>query len=418
MNFRSFLLLLALRTADAFVPGTGRDVRRSSCLSVVASRPVSSPASSQRKKRRLRKVQQLERQYNRPTSKGLTRQEEVDCSLAIRTFRAALQVREQLTAASGNNQEPSTKQWAQACGVSTKELRRLLEQGQAARTAVVDANVGLVVDFAKRQSHALGHVMNGGIGTILTLQDMIQEGNLGLMEAAERFDPAKGFRFSTYATWWVRQRILRAISDSSRTIRLPAHVHGTLQKMYKAKVDLKRELGRDATTEELSRYLDVPAEKLNLYAASSRNVLSLERPLHSASFKDDERTLGDTLASDAPTPEEDVQADYLRRDIRALIDTALEDTERQVIVCRFGLEDGKPLTLQETAHSLGLTRDQVRLTEARALNKLRQPQRKHKLKEYVHGESPTTTSTVSGAIPEQKAPARTKKGGDSRLWFF
>jgi len=279
-----------------------------------------------------------------------------------------------------------------------------MSEGQEAREKLVSANVGFVTSIGKRHYYALKHATEagGGVGTILTLQDMVQEGNLGLMQAAERFEPEKGVRFSTYATWWVRQRILRSISDSSRIIRLPAHVHTKLQKIHKSRAELKSRLGRDPTDEELAQYLEMSVIKLQKYTHSSRNVVSLELPLRTASFKDDRRTLGDTLASDAPTPEEDAEADYLRRDIRHVMDTELVERERDVILHRFGLEGGEPRTVDETAQLLGISRDRVRLVEARALNKLRHPQCNYRLKEYVHGDEAV------------HSPA----SASDRIWFF
>lgn len=186
--------------------------------------------------------------------------------------------------------------------------------------------------------------------------------------------------------------------------------------MNKAKWQIKKELGREPTTPELANRLDVSEEKLRMYTDSSRNVLSLENPLRSASSKEDTRTLGDVLASDAPTPEEDAEADYLRRDIRAVMDTALVASEREVIVARFGLDDGKPLSVEETARLLGTTRDRVRVVEARALNKLRHPHRNYRLKEYVCSEQLRELSCRNlgknadeGHRPQQAA---------DRTWFF
>ena len=369
-------------------------------------------------------VQQLEpprRDSNTPRSKaGLSRHEEIEYSYKIRTFRAAVRLRDQLAAEGGPIDEAT---WAQACGCSIMNLRRVLHEGQEARAALVGANVGLVTSIAKRHYYSLKQAMDGGVGTILTLQDMVQEGNLGLMEAAERYEPERGFRFSTYATWWVRQRILRSISDSSRTIRLPAHVHSMLQKMRKAKRDIKTELGREPTANELASHLDVSEEKLQLYEDSSRNVLSLERPLRTGgTLKDDSRTLGDIVASDAPTPEEDAEADYLRRDIRAVMDTALADKEREVIVKRFGLDNGRPRTVKETAELLDISRDRVRLVEARALNKLRHPQRNYKLKEYI-GEATRDYGGISssrepaGAFSDREDQEKGNPKSD-RIWFF
>lgn len=356
-------------------------------------------------------------------SSGLTREEEFLYAFRIQTFRAAMKLREEMVKNNDNvyefhDRSPTEANWAEACGVSVENLRKLLEEGQAAREAVVAANIGLVTSIAKRHYAALksSTAESGGVGTILTIQDMVQEGTLGLMEAVERYKPEKGFRFSTYATWWIRQRIARSILDSSRTIRLPAHVHAMLQKMRKAKAEFKEQTGREPTTPELAHRLDVPVKKIQLYAESSRNVLSLEKPVKSASFKDDSRTLGDTLASEGPTPEEDVEADYLRRDIRAVMDTALAAAEREVIVNRYGLEDGNPRSVAETADSLGLTVDRVRLVEARALNKLRHPQRNYKLKEYINREeviSPKPKNRSNRSSPKSSEPQ-----DQNRIWFF
>lgn len=381
-------------------------------------------------------------------NKLLTFQQEMDYCFRIRTYRAATQLRDQLVhrdLETGIYVHPSEADWAAACGCTIQNLRRLVEEGQQARAALVAANAGLVVQQAQRHHAGLKYATEagGGVGTILTLQDMIQEGNLGLMEAAERFQPEKGFRFSTYATYWVRQRILRSVTDSSRTIRLPVHVHDMLQRMRKAKLEYKSLTGNASPSlAELAHYMEVPEHKLRQYTASSRNVVSLERPVDAtkASTEDDRRTLGDTLASDAPTPEEDAVQDSLRREIRAVLDAELAHAERQVLTCRFGLNNvEQPLTVSETAAKLGLSRDRVRLYEARALNKLRHPQRNYRLKEYIAHNSAAAAadlaheeeqelSDYSSALEETFAnsPSETTStaSADSgpprpdRLWFF
>merc|ERR1712071_193807 len=211
---------------------------------------------------------------------------------------------------------------------------------------------------------------------------MIQEGNLGLMEAAERFEPSRGFRLSTYASYWVRQRILQSIANHSRVIRLPAHVHSILRTIHRTRQDMEKENGNLPSIDELANRLDMPVDKLKRYTDSSQMVLSLEGPLKSQSSTDDKRTLGERIASDSPSPEEDAEFDSLRRDIRAVMDS-LGQREKEVLIQRFGLEDGTPKTVEETSRGLGISRDRVRNVEARALNKLRHPQRNYKLKEYV-----------------------------------
>lgn len=351
------------------------------------------------------------------TTELLTAAQETQYSYRIRTFRAAVKLRDQLIHFQDDVFiHPTESEWAAACGTTVSDLRRLIDEGQQARSILVASNAGLVIQQAKRHHAGLKHATEagGGVGTILTVSDMIQEGNLGLMEAAERFEPEKGFRFSTYATYWVRQRIMRSISDSSRIIRLPAHVHDMLQKIRRAKVEMKAETGREPNMTELSHYMEMSEEKLHLYTASSRNVVSLERPVATGSFKssEDRRTLGDTLASDAPTPEEDAVQDSMRRDIRAVMDTELVGVERQVLVYRFGLEDRRPLSVTETAAALCISRDRVRLVEARALNKLRHPTRNYKLKEYIIHEEINTAS-----LEETFANSPNESKSD-RIWFF
>lgn len=306
----------------------------------------------------------------RPKTSGLSRDQEIQYSFQIRTFRAAHRLKEQTSA-------QTESEWAAHCGMTIPNLRRVLMEGQIAREALAAANIGLVTFMAKK------HMFQPA--NSLTLADLVQEGNLGLMEAAERFEPEKGFRFSTYAVWWIRQRIRRAMNDSSRMIRLPAHVHQTLQRISRTKLQLEQELQREPTADELGLALKMSAQKLQKYTGYSSRVVvvSLESPLRSGNNNDDYRTLGDIFASEAPTPEEETQAEYLRRDIQTTI-SELASRERDVLMVRFGLQDGKPRSVEETSQRLGMSRDRVRLLEARALNKLRSPQRNYRLKEYVN----------------------------------
>jgi RNA polymerase sigma factor (sigma-70 family) len=355
----------------------------------------------------------------------LSAAQEMEYSYRIRTLRAAMRIREQLvTLQNAMYIHPTEQQWSMACGTTLKQLRRIIAEGQDAKAKLVASNTGLVVQYAKKHYSTLKYALEagGGVGTILTVSDMIQEGNLGLMEAAERFLPEKGFRFSTYATYWVRQRILRSISDSSRIIRLPVHVHEMLHKIKKAKRSMYTATGREPSLSDLAQYLEMSEERIRLYTASSRNVLSLERPLASSkgggntgggkrlvggssaasagagssshgssassatrSSPEDSRTLLDMIASDGPTPEEDAVLDSMRRDIRAVLDTELNGLEQQVLMYRFGLNEHEPCSVKETANALNISMDRVRHLEARALNKLRHPMRNYKLKDYVQG---------------------------------
>lgn len=404
-------------TVEAWAPGARRP---SNVVNPKRSRPVSTTAMAETlcadaptaveaplRKPKKRSVQHT---VSDGSGAGLRRDEEIHYSFQIRTLRAAMRLRDQITAESFL--PPSEAEWAEACGTSVLDLRRVIHEGKVARESITRSNVGLVTAVARRHYAALKSATEagGGVGTILTLQDMIQEGNLGLMEAAERFEPEKGFRFSTYAVWWIRSRILRAISDSSRIIRLPAHVHSTLGKIAKTRAQLAAELGYSPSTEELAAALHMSEEQLQHSMASSRNVVSLELPLRAASSKEDRRTLGDVVASDAPTPEEDAEADYLRRDIWAVLEYELAERERDVIAMRFGLESGRPSTVEETAKQLGISRDRVRLFEARALNKLRSPQRNYRLKEYISGEG--GMETLVDTTPLKKSSK------SDRIWFF
>jgi RNA polymerase sigma factor (sigma-70 family) len=228
---------------------------------------------------------------------------------------------------------------------------------------------------------------------------MIQEGNLGLMEAAERFDPKRGFKFGTYAAWWVRQRILRSIADHSRVIRLPVHVHTMLKTIDKKRKEMTSLIGRVPSNPELAHELGIPISKLQLYTDSSRSVLSLESPMfnsnHGKSQGKDSRTICDRIASDSPTPEDNAEVDCLRQDIRSVVNE-LNFIERDVLVHRFGLDDGNYKSTSEVASKMGISRERVRLVEARAINKLRHPGRNYKLKDYIGDHVPRSASVEKG----------------------
>lgn len=367
-----------------------------------------------------------------------------------------------------DNHFPTEDDWAKACDLDVLELRKIMSEGQDARSLLVSANVGLVTSIAKRHYHVLKQMTNadGGVGTILTLQDMIQEGNLGLMKAAERFEPERGWRFSTYATYWIRQRILQSITDTARVIRLPAHgtlkyacfnvtsheieyisgiltfvhsffklttntVTATLQKLNKARKDMSVEIGRMPSDAELADHLKMSVDKLRKINEKARSVVSLESPLRMGSnhkAEADRRTIGDFIASDAPTPEEDAQQKSLQRDIRAVVNE-LADREREVLILRYGLDNGEPMSTSQTAAHLGITTDRVRYVETRALNKLRSPQRNYRLKDYL-GEGYHTaieekvkskisvstmqkTNSKRGHEKKQRTPTTQDK-----FWFF
>ena len=206
---------------------------------------------------------------------------------------------------------------------------------------------------------------------------------MGIMEAAERFNPEKGFRFSTYATHWIRQRIVRSIAESSRTIRLPIHVQTIIRNMHKKSKELEATTGRRPSTPELAHELGVPLDKIHLYQHLSKQVLSLEHPLVGRSNTENKRTLGDRVAcTEVATPDEFSMSEDLRGEVHAMLD-GLRHDERLVLTHRFGLDDGRPKSLRETAEGLGVSSDIVRTVEAKALNKLRQPKMSYRLKDYV-----------------------------------
>lgn len=319
---------------------------------------------------------------------ALSKEEEGDISDSIQDLREVLRIRTELAHVNAeDNMEimPSEQEWADACDLSVAELRRIITDGTEGRTRLVAANAGLVTSIAKRHYNILRRNTQGGggIGTILTLHDLVQEGNLGLMEAAERFDPSKGFRFSTYASYWIRQRISRSIEDSSRVIRLPAHVHSMLGTIKKTEKEMEKEFGYSPSMGDVAGRLGMSEEKLKLYSDASRNVLSLEQGLN-AKF-DDRRTIMDKISSRSPTPADDAEIDSLRTEIRDAVE-GLTERERDVLVARFGLDNARPpLSTSATAELLGISSDRVSKIQAQALHKLRHPNRNYRLKDFVGG---------------------------------
>mmetsp|Transcript_887 Transcript_887/g.1439 ORF Transcript_887/g.1439 Transcript_887/m.1439 type:complete len:590 (-) Transcript_887:73-1842(-) len=328
-----------------------------------------------------------------PPSELLTFEEEKEISTDIQTFRSVMRVRDNLVEwmtkdAVHTNQlidqqnhfEPPMDQWAAACSLTISELSDVVTRGQEARTKLIRGNIGLVTMIAKRYYKGIG-----GPDAMLKLDDLIQEGHMGIMEAAERFDSTKGFRFSTYATHWIRQRMLRSIAETSRTIRLPVYVQTMIRNMNKKQKEMSDEIGREPSMPELAHELGVSLDKIQLYQHISRNVLSLEVPVDKHSNTEDKRTLGDRIACTTElTPDEDAMSEDLRGEVHAMLG-ALGHDERLVLTHRFGLGDAWPRTIRETAESMGVSIDIVRAVEAKALNKLRQPRMNYRLKDYVKG---------------------------------
>ncbi len=266
-----------------------------------------------------------------------------------------------------NGHYPDNKEWAVLVDMPPLKFRRRLMLGRRAKEKMVQSNLRLVVSIAKKY-------MNRG----LSFQDLIQEGSLGLIRAAEKFDHEKGYKFSTYATWWIRQAITRAIADQSRTIRLPVHLYETISRIKKTTKVLSQEFGRKPTEEEIAESMEMTIEKLRFIAKSAQLPISLETPIG----KEEDSRLGDFIEADIENPEQDVAKNLLREDLEGVLAT-LSPRERDVLRLRYGLDDGRMKTLEEIGQIFDVTRERIRQIEAKALRKLRHPNRNGVLKEYI-----------------------------------
>ncbi|NET24253.1 RNA polymerase sigma factor RpoD [Okeania sp. SIO1I7] len=265
------------------------------------------------------------------------------------------------------DREPQVSEWANAVDMELLKFKRRLILGRRAKEKMVQSNLRLVVSIAKKY-------MNRG----LSFQDLIQEGSLGLIRAAEKFDHEKGYKFSTYATWWIRQAITRAIADQSRTIRLPVHLYETISRIKKTTKLLSQEMGRKPTEEEIATHMEMTIEKLRFIAKSAQLPISLETPIG----KEEDSRLGDFIESDGETPEDQVSKNLLREDLESVLNS-LSPRERDVLRLRYGLDDGRMKTLEEIGQIFNVTRERIRQIEAKALRKLRHPNRNSILKEYI-----------------------------------
>lgn len=296
--------------------------------------------------------------------------EEIRLAREIRIQIKCEELKELLTDKLGR--KPTEEELAGMAGMDVNAFRFQLRKSQRAKDHMVAGNLRLVVSIAKKY-------LNRG----LTFQDLIQEGNLGLIRATEKFDPDKGFKFSTYATWWIKQAITRSIADQSRTIRLPVHMHDLLNGMKREIRELYVSLGRAPTEAEIAHELDIPIHKLRLAARSSRAAISMDTPI-GKDHDSGESTLGSLIPGSDPSPDDCLESAMLRDDIEAMMLSALSARERDVLRMRFGLDNGKVKTLEEIGQILLVTRERVRQIENKALRKLRQPYRSSVLKEYVY----------------------------------
>jgi RNA polymerase nonessential primary-like sigma factor len=284
----------------------------------------------------------------------LTHEEEVAYGKAVQSMLHLKAQKEDLTAKLGRS--PSLEEWAKAVGLTPHELNLQVKKGDLAKRKMVESNLRLVVSVAKKYQK-----LN------MEMQDLLQEGGIGLQRAVEKFDPTKGYRFSTYAYWWIRQAMTRTISEQSRTIRLPVHLTEKLGKIKKVQRQLAGQLGRSATVPEIATVLELAPKQVRDYMLQSRQPISLDIKIG----QEQNTELGDLLEDEGPTPEDYVVHNCLKDDLYEWMEL-LTPQQRQVLRMRYGLVDNQPMTLQEISVVLKLTRERIRQIEQAGLKRLRE----------------------------------------------
>jgi RNA polymerase primary sigma factor len=346
-----------------------RDEDDESAMEDVEDKPIREPKAP-KKKRRSKSKRRTDntavmltgdpvRMYLKEIGKVdlLTAEEEVHIAMKIQAGTEAAEKLEQFE--SGEIELTRAEQ---------RRLMRIEQMGLEAKQQLISANLRLVVSIAKRY-----------VGRGMLFLDLIQEGNLGLIRAVEKFDYTKGFKFSTYATWWIRQAITRAIADQARTIRIPVHMVETINKLVRVQRTLLQDLGRDPTPEEIGAEMGMSADRVREIQKISQEPVSLETPIG----EEEDSQLGDFIEdSQAVAPPDAASDSMLREQLEQVLD-GLADRERKVIKLRFGLEDGHPRTLEEVGREFGVTRERIRQIESKTLAKLRHPSRSGKLKDYM-----------------------------------
>ena len=305
----------------------------------------------------------------------------------LTTYVHLLNTRDQLTAQLGHR--PSLERWASTAGIEVSELKPTLAAGKQEWAKLAGLTVEALMDIQAEGVRAKEHMIKANLRLVvsvakkyqnrgLELLDLIQEGTLGLERAVEKFDPTKGYRFSTYAYWWIRQGITRAIATQSRTIRLPVHITEKLNKIKKAQRKISQTQGRTANMEDIAKELDMTVAQVREVLQKVPRSVSLDTKVG----KDRDTELGDLLETEDISPEERLMRESLKRDLQQLL-TDLTTREQEVITLRFGLGDGVPYSLAEIGRTLELSRERVRQIESKALQKLRQPKRRNRVRDYL-----------------------------------